>query len=192
MKTILASASPRRRELIKLINSDALCISADIDENVPESIEIESAPEFLACKKAIAVAGKYKNDLVIGCDTTVFIESIPLGKPKDRQDAFNMLNLLSGRSHKVITGCCLCLSGKTLSFSVESKVRFLNLNEEDINEYLNTNEYIDKAGAYGIQGKGSLLVEKIEGDYFNIVGLPVSMLNKRIKEFLNENNCKNI
>ncbi len=192
MKTILASASPRRRELIKLIDSDTLCISADVDEKVPEGIESESAPEFLACKKAIEVAHKYKNDLVIGCDTTVFIESIPLGKPKDRLDAFNMLNLLSGRSHKVITGCCLCLNGKTLSFSVESKVYFFNLSREEIDEYLNTNEYIDKAGAYGIQGKGSLLVEKIEGDYFNIVGLPVSMLNKRIKEFLNENNCKNI
>ncbi len=189
MKTILASASPRRRELIKLIDADAIFISADVDETVPEGIENENAPEFLACKKALAIAKNYKNDLVIGCDTTVFIESIPLGKPKDRTEAFYMLNLLSGRSHKVITGCCLCLNGKTLSFSVESSVYFFDLSQETINEYLDTQEYVDKAGAYGIQGKGSLLVEKIDGDYFNIVGLPVSMLNKRIKEFLNENNC---
>ncbi len=189
MKTILASASPRRRELIKLIEPNTLCVTADVDETVPEIIESESAPEYLACKKALAVAKNNKNDLVIGCDTTVFIESIPLGKPKDRTEAFYMLNLLSGRSHKVITGCCLCKNNKTFSFSVESKVYFFDLSEEQINEYLDTMEYVDKAGAYGIQGKGSLLVEKIEGDYFNIVGLPVSMLNKRIKEFLNENNC---
>lgn len=189
MKTILASASPRRRELIKLIDNNTLFISADVDETIPNGVENENAPEFLACKKALSIAKSYQNDLVIGCDTTVFIESLPLGKPKDRQEAFYMLNLLSGRKHKVITGCCLCLKGKTLSFSVESNVYFFALSEKEINDYLDTNEYCDKAGAYGIQGKGSLLVEKIEGDYFNIVGLPVSMLNKRIKEFLNENNC---
>ncbi len=188
MKTILASASPRRRELIKLIDENTLCISADVDETIPSGIESENAPEFLACKKALKIAEGYKSDLVIGCDTTVFVDCVPLGKPKDRKEAFYMLNLLSGRSHKVITGCCLCLNGKTLSFSVESKVYFFNLSEKEINDYLDTNEYTDKAGAYGIQGKGSLLVEKIEGDYFNIVGLPVSMLNIRIKEFLNENN----
>lgn len=188
MRTILASASPRRRELIKLIDENTLFISADVDETVPEHIENEAAPEFLACKKALHIANNHKDDLVIGCDTTVFIESIPLGKPKDRTEAFYMLNLLSGRSHKVITGCCLCHNGKTLSFSVESKVYFFDLTEAEINNYLDTNEYFDKAGAYGIQGLGSLLVEKIEGDYFNIVGLPVSMLNKRIKEFLNGNN----
>ena len=189
MKKILASASPRRRELIKLIDTETLCVSANVDETVPDVIESESAPEYLACKKALAVAKDYTNDLVIGCDTTVFIESMPLGKPKDRTEAFYMLNLLSGRCHKVVTGCCLCLKGKTFSFSVESKVYFFDITQEEINDYLDTKEYVDKAGAYGIQGQGSLLVEKIEGDYFNIVGLPVSMLNKRIKEFLNENNC---
>ena len=189
MKTILASASPRRRELIQLIDKETIFVNANVDETVPDGIDNENAPEFLACKKALAVANSHYEDLVIGCDTTVFIESIPLGKPKDRTEAFYMLNLLSGRSHKVITGCCLCLNGKTMSFSVESNVHFFDLSEETINEYLDTNEYVDKAGAYGIQGKGSLLVEKIDGDYFNIVGLPVSMLNKRIKEFLNENNC---
>ena len=189
MRIVLASASPRRRELIKTIDENTICISADVDETVPENIENESAPEFLACKKALAVAKEYENDLVIGCDTTVFVDSLPLTKPRDRKEAYYMLSLLSGRKHKVITGCCLCKNGKTMSFSVESNVYFFPLSDSQINDYLNTNEYCDKAGAYGIQGKGSLLVEKIEGDYFNIVGLPVSMLNRRIKEFLNENNC---
>lgn len=186
MKTILASASPRRRELIKLINENTEFISADVDETVPETVNTEDAPEFLACKKALAVAKEYENDLVIGCDTSVIIDDIILGKPKDDSDAYNMLKLLSGRNHKVITGCCLVCNGKTLSFSCVSKVKFYDLSDTEIKEYVKTGECNDKAGAYGIQGKGSLLVEKIDGDYFNIVGLPVSMLNRYIKSFVGE------
>ncbi len=183
MKLVLASASPRRRELINLIDQNALCVSADVDETVPEGIESEAAPEFLACKKALTVAKEYENELVIGCDTSVFIDSLMLGKPKDEQDAFNMLSLLSGRTHKVITGCCLVKNKKTLSFSVTSLVKFYTLSEKEIWDYIKTKEPLDKAGGYGIQEKGSLLVEKIDGDYFNIVGLPVAMLNKQIKNF---------
>ena len=186
MKIILASASPRRRELIKLINDNTEFVSADVDETIPEAVNTEDAPEFLACKKALAVAKGYENDLVIGCDTSVIIDDIILGKPKDNSDAYNMLKLLSGRSHKVITGCCLVKNGKTLSFSCVSKVKFYDLSSTEIREYVKTGECNDKAGAYGIQGKGSLLVEKIDGDYFNIVGLPVSMLNRRIKDFIGE------
>ncbi len=186
MEIILASASPRRRELIKLIYEETEFVSADVNEDVPDAIEIENAPEFLACKKALAVAKDYKTDLVIGCDTSVIIDNIILGKPKDDNDAFNMLKTLSGRTHKVITGCCLVKDGKTLSFSCTSYVKFYDLNDAEINEYIKTGECDDKAGAYGIQGKGSLLVEKIDGDYFNIVGLPVSMLNRCIKNFIGE------
>lgn len=187
MKYILASASPRRRELIKLINPQTICEAADIDETLPNNIPAEEAPEFLACQKAIFISKDHSDSLVIGCDTVVIINDTILGKPKDEKEAFYMLTLLSGRTHKVITGCCLAMGKKTLSFSVESEVKFYNLSEQDINNYIATGECSDKAGAYGIQGKGSLLVEKINGDYFNIVGLPVAELNRKIKEFLNEN-----
>ena len=186
MKTILASASPRRRELIKLIDENTIFVSADVDETVPENIEIESAPEFLACKKALFAAKEYKEDLVISCDTAVFIDGNMLNKPKDEEDAFNMLSLLSGRTHKVITGCCLVKDGKSISFSVTSEVKFFDLSEKEIINYIQSGEPMDKAGAYGIQEKGSLLVEKIDGDYFNIVGLPVSMLNRYIKRFIGD------
>lgn len=186
MKIILASASPRRRELIKLIDENAVCVSADIEENVPNGIESEAAPEFLACQKALHVAKSYENDLVIGCDTAVFIDTVMLGKPKDEVEAFNMLSLLCGRTHKVITGCCLVKGKKTLSFSCTSLVTFYNMSDKEILSYVASKEPLDKAGAYGIQGKGSLFVEKIDGDYFNIVGLPVAMLNKQIKKFIEE------
>ncbi|MEE0946509.1 MAG: Maf family protein [Acutalibacteraceae bacterium] len=180
MRMILASASPRRRELIKIIDPDTVFISADVDETVPDAVPCEEAPEFLACKKAMAVAKEYKDDLIIGCDTSVIIDGIIMGKPINRDDAVNMLSLLSGRTHKVITGCCLIKNGKTLSFSCASYVKFYDLSKEEILEYVKTGECDDKAGAYGIQGKGSLLVEKIDGDYFNIVGLPIAMLNRYI------------
>lgn len=192
MNLILASASPRRRELIQLIDKNTICISADIDESVPDYLEPEVAPEFLACKKALHVAQNHTDSLVIGCDTAVFIDSLMLGKPENEQDAFNMLSLLCGKTHKVITGCCLVKNKKSMSFSCTSYVKFYDMSESEILEYIKSGEPMDKAGAYGIQGKGSLFVEKIDGDYFNIVGLPVSLLSKRIKEFLYENNSQNL
>lgn len=183
MNLILASASPRRKELIKLIEQNAVCVPADIDETVPQGIEPESAPEYLACKKALFIAKDYPDDTVIGCDTSVFVDSVILGKPKDRQDAFNMLSLLSGRTHKVITGCCIVKGKKSRSFSCTSYVKFFPMTEKEIWEYIDTEEPMDKAGSYGIQQKGCLFVEKIDGDYFNIVGLPVSLLNKQLKAF---------
>lgn len=187
MKLVLASASPRRRELIKIIDENVLFVSADVDETIPDAVSVEDAPEFLACKKALHIAKDYEDSLVIGCDTAVFIDSVMLGKPKDKEDAFNMLSLLCGRTHKVITGCCLANKGKSMSFSCTSYLKFYNMSESEIREYIDTGEPMDKAGAYGIQGKGSLFVEKIDGDYFNIVGLPVALLNKQIKIFLGEN-----
>ncbi len=192
MNLILASASPRRRELIKLIDENAVCLSADIDESVPDYLEPQAAPEFLACQKALHIAKEHNDDLVIGCDTAVFIDSLMLCKPENEQDAFNMLSLLSGQTHKVITGCCLVKNKKSMSFSCTSYVKFYDMSDKEIWEYIKSGEPVDKAGAYGIQGQGSLFVEKIDGDYFNIVGLPVALLNKRIKEFLNEDNSQNL
>ncbi len=183
MKYILASASPRRQELLKLIIQNFICLPADIEEVLPKGINPLSAPEFLAVQKALHISKDNPTDTVIGSDTAVFLGDIMLGKPKDRQDAKMMLNLLSGNTHKVITGCAICKNNKTYSFSVTSLVEFYPLSKKEIEDYLDTEEYKDKAGAYGIQGFGSTLVKKIDGDFFNIVGLPVARLKREFENF---------
>lgn len=183
---ILASASPRRQELLSLICEDFIIKPSDIDETVESDIELEKTPEHLAFKKAehIHKNGHY-DDIVIGCDTGVFLNNKMLGKPENKNDAYNMLKMLSGNTHKVITGCAVFHRDKVISFSQTTFVEFLKLTDEEILSYIDTGEPMDKAGAYGIQGKGSLLVNEIKGDYFNVVGLPVSMLNRKLKPFLN-------
>ncbi len=183
MEYILASASPRRQELLKLIIPKFSCIPADIEENVPATVSTTAAPEFLAVQKAMHIAHSHKDSLVIGSDTSVFIEDFMLGKPTDENDAYKMLSLLSGRTHKVITGCALCYNGKTYSFSETTLVEFYELSHKDITDYIATHECMDKAGAYGIQGYGSTLVKSIHGDYFNVVGLPVARLKREIENF---------
>ena len=116
--------------------------------------------------------------------TCVISEDRILGKPSSREDAFLMLKSLSGKTHLVITGCAIVKGGKEISFSEVTKVEFYPLADEEINAYLDTNEYCDKAGAYGIQGKGAVLVKGICGDYFNVVGLPVARLSRELKNFL--------
>ena len=179
---ILASASPRRQELLSLITESFTIEPADIDETVDESVELEKIPEQLALMKATHIHNSHFDDIVIGCDTGVFLENEMLGKPKSKSDAFNMLAKLSGKVHKVITGCAVLHKDKVLTFSCTTEVEFYPLSEDEIKEYIDTLEPMDKAGAYGIQGKGSLLVKRINGDYFNVVGLPVSMLNKKLNE----------
>lgn len=182
---ILASNSPRRKELLKLITPVFSVAPADIDETVDYSIPLLSRPEYLAEKKARYVfEGSDNNDIVIGSDTGVFVDDLMLGKPKDALDAQTMLRLLSGRTHKVVTGCCIISKGKCETFSQITEVEFYPLSDSEIDSYILTHEPDDKAGAYGIQGKGALLVKKINGDYFNIVGLPVALLNKKLSEFI--------
>lgn len=184
---ILASASPRRRELLKLICEDFKSVSPDVDETVPAQVEILERPQFLAVKKAMHVCGELSEKaVVIGCDTGVFIDDEMLGKPKDEEEAFSMLKRLQGKDHLVVTGCCITDGTHKREFSVTSRVFFYPLSDEDIRDYIATGEPMDKAGAYGIQGKGSLLIEKIQGDYFNIVGLPLSALTRELKAFLRE------
>ncbi len=184
---ILASASPRRRELLKLICEDFKSVSPDVDETVPAQVEILERPQFLAVKKAMHVWGCLSEKaVVIGCDTGVFIDDEMLGKPKDEEEAFSMLKKLQGKDHLVVTGCCITDGTHKREFSVTSRVFFYPLSDEDIKDYIATGEPMDKAGAYGIQGKGSLLIEKIQGDYFNIVGLPLSALARELKAFLRE------
>lgn len=184
MQVILASQSPRRLELLKLITTDFTVAPSDIDEVLPSDIPTDSGPEYLAAKKAGAIAKSHSDSLVIGADTSVILNGTVLGKPTDEQEAIQMLHALSGRTHKVITGCALFYKGRHLSFSEVTEVEFLPLTDTEINRYIASGEHSDKAGAYGIQGGASLFVKGIRGDYFNVVGLPVSRLNREIKRFL--------
>lgn len=183
MRTILASASPRRQELLRLITDTFEVHPVDADETLPAGMPVDLAPSFLADVKAQAAAKDFPDALVIGCDTIVTLDDEIMGKPRDREDAFRMLRRLSGETHTVMTGTALYLNGKSTVFTVETKVTFYELTDDEINAYLDTGEPFDKAGAYGIQGKGSLLVQRIEGDYFNVVGLPVAALSRAIAQF---------
>lgn len=178
---VLASASPRRRELLKLIFDDfEICVS-DCDETINDNLPIFKQPEYLACLKGSAVSKKYNNNLVIAADTCVFLEDMLLGKPKDREEAFYMLKSLSGKTHKVITGCALFYKDIVKSFSAVTEVEFYQLSDNEIFEYIATGEPFDKAGGYGIQSKGGLFVKELRGDYFNVVGLPIAELKKQIQ-----------
>ena len=184
---ILASASPRRQELLKNIFDSFDIIPADVDEAVSEKVAVDLRPEKIAEKKALFIAEKYPDSLVIGCDTAVIVDNIMLGKPADKDDAVKMLRMLSGRTHKVITGNCLVKNRKVKSFSAVTEVEFYSLTDDEINEYILTDDWRDKAGAYGIQGKAGLFVKQIKGDYNNVVGLPCAELNRKIKQFKTDN-----
>lgn len=186
MNIILASASPRRQELIKRLFERYSVIPADIDETVPDEIGPEFAPVFLAAQKAKAIGDQYPEDLILAADTVVIADGRILGKPKDRDDAKQMLRFLSGKTHKVITGCCISKGGSSASFHEESYVTFYDLSEKEIDEYVDKGLADGKAGAYGIQDQGALFVERIEGDYYNIVGLPIARLNREIRSLLEE------
>lgn len=186
MKIILASASPRRRELMKLITENFDVCSVCANEIIPDNMPAENAAEYLASVKAQAASAHHNTDIVIGCDTTVVTDGRVLGKPADKNECRKFMELLSGRTHSVITGCALIYSHKSVSFSVSTEVTFRTLSNGEIEEYISAEEPYDKAGGYGIQGKGALLVEKINGDFFNVVGLPVSRLNLELKKFENE------
>lgn len=184
---ILASQSPRRQELIRSITDDVEVIVSPAEEILPDGIAPEDAPAYLAALKARAVAAVHSDRLVVGADTVVILDGMILGKPRDRDDAARMLRLLSGRVHTVITGCCLILGGREKCFSQRTSVEFYPMSDREIAEYIATGEPLDKAGAYGIQGKGRLYVKGIEGDFFNVMGLPVGQLKREMEAFLN--NC---
>lgn len=183
-KIILASASPRRKELLETAGVEfEICVS-DADESIPEGTKPSDAAKMTATKKALAVAQSHKDGIVIGADTIVVANSRILGKPKDKADAEAMLTMLSGIEHEVITGVCIVNGGEINAFEQISKVKFYDLTADEIKAYVATNEPMDKAGSYGIQGKGCTLVEKIDGDYFNIVGLPVAKVVREIRKIL--------
>lgn len=179
-KIILASSSPRRKELLKTAGIEFEIQVKEVDESVPEGTPPAEAAKMTAAKKAAAVAEDYADCVVIGADTIVVANGRILGKPKDEADAESMLRMLSGIEHEVITGVCIIRNGIPETFAQISKVKFYDLTNEEISAYVATKEPMDKAGAYGIQGLGCKLVERIEGDYFNIVGLPVAEVCRRI------------
>ena len=182
-KIILASSSPRRKELLQTAGLEFEIHVKDVDESVPEGTPPAEAAKMTATKKAAVIAEEYKNDIVIGADTIVVAGGKILGKPKDKSDAVNMLKMLSGNEHEVITGVCIFCGGEKENFAQISKVKFYQLSDEEIESYVASGEPMDKAGSYGIQGLGCTLVERIKGDYFNIVGLPVAEVCRRIKKY---------
>jgi septum formation protein len=184
-KVVLASASPRRQELIKLIFDSVEILPADCDETLPEGIGAREAVEYLSKIKNDASAKlTEKENLVISADTVVAVDNEILGKPVDKEDARRMISLLSGKVHQVYTGVTLSLNGKTKTFSEKTNVEFFDLTENEIEEYISSKEPYDKAGAYGIQGKAGLLVKGINGDYYNVVGFPIARLKREIEEFI--------
>lgn len=189
MDIILASGSPRRKEILSNTGLNFKVITSDIDEKILENEEPIQLVSRLAFEKCMDVALSHKEDLVIGADTIVVLDNKILGKPKNEEEAFEMLSSLSNREHQVITGISVISidSNKKIIDYVVSNVKFKDLTNQDIKDYISTNEYKDKAGAYGIQGYGALLVKEIRGDYFNIVGLPISKLGDILKQNFNIN-----
>lgn len=189
MNIILASASPRRKEILENTNVKFKIMASSIEELTLEGESPCQMVMRLAFEKGIDIASRQKSDLVISADTIVVLDNTVLGKPKDEIEARKMITSLSGRTHQVITGISLINldNNKKIIDYVISNVKFKNLSEEDINDYIRTKESLDKAGAYGIQGYGALLVEEIQGDYFNIVVLPISRLSDLLKKYFNIN-----
>ena len=176
-KLVLASSSPRRAEILERAGWAHEIIVAGIDETLIPNEEAAAYVKRLARSKAEAVASRLSAGLVLGADTTVVVANQILGQPADEADARRMLNLLNARWHEVLTGVAVVrVGGETRVAYETTRVRFAEMNEREIDWYIGTGEPFGKAGAYGIQGKASLFIEEIEGDYFNIMGLPIRLV----------------
>jgi len=184
-KIVLASQSPRRRELLSAYTSTLEFMVDNSEERIDENATPEEAVKALALQKAKNVANRAAADsVVIGADTMVFVDGETLGKPKSEEEARQMLRRLSGRSHFVCTGFAVVdnRNGKEACGVERTEVKFRSLSENEIEKYIQSKEPMDKAGAYGIQGKGALFIEEIRGDYFNVVGLPLCALSEMLKK----------
>jgi septum formation protein len=179
---VLASASPRRQELLHNAGIEFVVHPANLPE-IPRAGELPRAfAERMAREKALAVGAQRLKDLVLGADTVVVVDGEILGKPRDAADATRMLRLLSGREHEVITGVCIAGRGTEDTRSETTMVKFRTLSDDEIRSYVATGEPMDKAGAYAIQGIASRWISRIEGDYFNVVGLPVALVDGMLRE----------
>lgn len=186
-KIVLASNSPRRKELLAGLGVDfEVRTLQDIDESYPDTLRGEEIPMHISAKKAEAYRAEMADDeMIITADTIVYDNGKVLGKPRDKEDAVRMLRQLSGHAHEVITGVSILTKNRTVQFASTSKVYFAALTDEEINHYVDTNHPFDKAGAYGIQEWiGFVGVTRIEGSYFNVMGLPIQRLYTELKAFV--------
>ena len=185
MEIVLASGSPRRRQLLEQIGLTGFrVLPSDVDESLPAGLGPGEAVERLSARKGAAVAAQARpGALVIAADTVVALDGAILGKPRDEGEAREMLSALSGRTHQVYTGVSLFHPGGRRTEHEVTAVTFRHLSQEEIAAYVATGEPMDKAGAYGIQGLGALLVERLEGDYFNVMGLPLCRLGEMLAQF---------
>jgi len=181
-KIVLASQSPRRIELLRSVGLKFDIMPSNVKEEITEKVDSLRFVRDISLRKAQLVRKKTTADLVIAADTIVTMDDQIFGKPKDADDASSMLNKLSSRTHHVITGFCLLAKTRQLIDHEITKVTFYKLTDEEINAYLASGEYADKAGAYGVQGLASLFVRKIEGCYFNVVGFPLGKFYHSLKE----------
>ncbi len=183
MRIILASASPRRKELLEMLGVELYRIEP---AKGPEALPAETDPaeivRYLALQKAEEIFQRYPDALVLGADTIVWLDGRILGKPKDEEEAETMLHSLSGRCHEVYTGVALLDRRGALCAAEQSRVTFRKLGDREIRNYIRSGEPMDKAGAYGAQGKAALFVERIEGDFFNVMGLPICLLGQMLAE----------
>ena len=175
MQLILASGSPRRRELMGLFGKPFIVRSADIDETMDPDKSPKDEVARVSRSKALAVR-REEGDIVIAADTIVVCQGKVLGKPHSRQEAADMLRLLSGREHQVMTGCTVLCGDRVETFTEVTSLHFRPLSDKEILKYVQSGEPMDKAGSYGIQGGAALFCEKLEGDYYNVMGLPVCRL----------------
>lgn len=180
---LLASASPRRKEILQNAGIPFETAVSRAEEGKPGSLVPEALVVQNALAKAREVASRFPGRVVLGADTLVAVGNTVLGKPKDREDAFRMLRSLAGKTHRVLTGVALVCDGRESADFEETTVFFRTLTDEQIASYVATGECDDKAGAYGIQGRGGVFVERIEGDYFNVVGLPLCKVNRMAEAF---------
>ncbi|MDO4287929.1 MAG: Maf family protein [Eubacterium sp.] len=185
MNLILASASPRRKDLLTQAGLSFTLRPADADETLCGCTPPEAAVTTLALRKAKAAFKNSPDEVILAADTVVALGRHIFGKPSSREEAKEMLALLSGKTHQVYTGVCLYQSEEHLDvFFARTDVTFYPLTDAEIQDYLNSGEYADKAGAYGIQGLGGLLVKKIDGDFYNVVGLPIAQVVRHLRAFL--------
>ena len=179
---ILASQSPRRRELLSMLGLEFQIVTADIDETMDAALSVEAAVAQVCEKKAAAVGQQHPDDLIIAADTVVVLENTVLGKPRTEDEAKAMLRSLSGRPHTVMTAFCLWQDGKADTHVEKTLVHFRALTDSEIAAYVATGSPMDKAGAYGIQDQASIFVEALEGDYYNVMGLPLCSLAQMLRK----------
>lgn len=180
-KMILASKSPRRKELLEKCGIPFIADPADIDETLLENVPLEEAIKELSLRKASAVLKRHEDCIVVGSDTIVTLNGQVLGKPKDDEDAFRMLKMMQGNTHTVITGLAIISAQRIFNTVSLAEVTFAPMNDEEIRAYIATGEGRDKAGSYGVQGYGGRYIRKINGDFYTVMGLPLNIVYEELK-----------